>query len=159
MDKVTGLKLGAEDYIVKPFEAIELLARIEVVLRRYTTEEENLCFKDIVIEDLNFKQAKAETEKAKSDKGKDYNKMIHLFDYSRYKSTFEGCCYLRNVNLIKVNPAYTSKIAGQKYCGQRKMVIHQGASFVIARKGQGFVDKYIKPKKKKSAYLDNKKSN
>ena len=107
--------------------------------------------KDIVIEDLNFKQTKAETEEAKSDKGKDYNKMIHLFDYSRYKSTFEGCCYLRNVNLIKVNPVYTSKIAGQKYCDQRKMVIHQGASFVIARKGQGFVDKYIKPKKKKTA--------
>jgi transposase, IS605 orfB family len=107
--------------------------------------------KDIVIEDLNFKKTKAETEVAKSDKGKDYNKMIHLFDYSRYKSTFEGCCYLRNVNLIKVNPAYTSKIAGQKYCNQRKLVIHQGASFVIARKGQGFVDKYIKPKKKEAA--------
>ena len=103
--------------------------------------------KDIVIEDLNFKQTKAETEESKSDRGKAYNKMIHLFDYSRYKSTFEGCCYLRNVNLIKVNPAYTSKIAGQKYCGQRKLVVHQGASFVIARKGRGFVDKYIKPKK------------
>lgn len=107
--------------------------------------------KDIVIEDLNFKQTKAETEEAKSDKGKDYNKMIHLFDYSRYKSAFENCCYLRNVNLIKVNPAYTSKIAGQKYCNQRKLVIHQGASFVIARKGQGFVDKYINPKKKRLA--------
>lgn len=33
-DKVKGLKLGAEDYMVKPFEAVELLARIEVVLRR-----------------------------------------------------------------------------------------------------------------------------
>lgn len=33
-DKVRGLKLGAEDYIVKPFEAPELLARVEVVLRR-----------------------------------------------------------------------------------------------------------------------------
>ena len=31
-DKVKGLRLGAEDYIVKPFEAVELLARIEVVL-------------------------------------------------------------------------------------------------------------------------------
>lgn len=33
-DKVRGLCLGAEDYIVKPFEPLELLARIEVVLRR-----------------------------------------------------------------------------------------------------------------------------
>lgn len=33
-DKVKGLKLGADDYIVKPFETIELLARIEAVLRR-----------------------------------------------------------------------------------------------------------------------------
>ena len=103
--------------------------------------------KDIVIENLDFKKTKAETEKAKSDRGKMYNKMINLFDYSRYKSTFENCCYLRKVNLIKVNPAYTSKIASQKYCNQRKLVIHQGASFVIARKGQGYVDKYIKKRK------------
>ena len=34
MDKVKGLKLGADDYIVKPFEAVELLARVESVLRR-----------------------------------------------------------------------------------------------------------------------------
>ncbi|MCI9445585.1 MAG: response regulator transcription factor [Oscillospiraceae bacterium] len=34
-DRVKGLRLGAEDYIVKPFEVIELLARVDVVLRRY----------------------------------------------------------------------------------------------------------------------------
>ena len=34
-NRVKGLRLGAEDYIVKPFETIELLARIDVVLRRY----------------------------------------------------------------------------------------------------------------------------
>lgn len=33
-DKVRGLRLGAEDYVSKPFEPLELLARIEVVLRR-----------------------------------------------------------------------------------------------------------------------------
>jgi DNA-binding response OmpR family regulator len=33
-DRVKGLKLGADDYIVKPFEAIELLARVEAILRR-----------------------------------------------------------------------------------------------------------------------------
>ena len=34
-DRVKGLRLGAEDYIVKPFEVVELLARVDVVLRRY----------------------------------------------------------------------------------------------------------------------------
>ncbi len=34
-DRVRGLKMGAEDYIVKPFEVLELQARVEVVLRRY----------------------------------------------------------------------------------------------------------------------------
>ena len=103
--------------------------------------------KDIVIEDLDFRKTKSETETAKSDKGKNYNKMIHAFDYSRYKKSFETCCFRRDVNLIKVNPAYTSKIAAQKYCKHKKLNIHQGASYVIARRGQGYVDKYIEPKK------------
>ena len=34
-DRVRGLRAGAEDYIVKPFEIVELLARVDVVLRRY----------------------------------------------------------------------------------------------------------------------------
>lgn len=38
-DKVKGLSQGAEDYIVKPFDINELLARIQVVLRRYNKEE------------------------------------------------------------------------------------------------------------------------
>lgn len=33
-NKVTGLKMGAEDYLAKPFEIVELLARVEAVLRR-----------------------------------------------------------------------------------------------------------------------------
>lgn len=48
-DKVKGLKMGADDYIVKPFEAMELLARIEAVLRRYGDTSEVTQFEDLEI--------------------------------------------------------------------------------------------------------------
>ena len=48
-DKVKGLKMGADDYIVKPFEAMELLARIEAVLRRYGNKSEVTQFEDLEI--------------------------------------------------------------------------------------------------------------
>lgn len=40
IDKVLGLKIGADDYMTKPFEAIELLARIEALIRRNVRREE-----------------------------------------------------------------------------------------------------------------------
>ena len=49
-DKVRGLRLGAEDYIVKPFEAVELLARIEVVLRRSHKGRELLQYEEITVD-------------------------------------------------------------------------------------------------------------
>ena len=39
-DRVKGLSMGAEDYIIKPFEVVELLARVNVVLRRYNKASE-----------------------------------------------------------------------------------------------------------------------
>ena len=48
-DRVKGLKSGAEAYIVKPFEPLELLARIEIVLRRFNREQKNLSFRDITV--------------------------------------------------------------------------------------------------------------
>lgn len=49
-DKVKGLKLGADDYITKPFDIAELLARVEVVLRRYHKNSTKLQIDDICID-------------------------------------------------------------------------------------------------------------
>jgi len=59
IDKVLGLKLGADDYLTKPFEVIELLARIEALLRRspntnQNSPAENFRFGNIAVD---FKQA------------------------------------------------------------------------------------------------------
>ena len=52
-DRVKGLTSGAEDYIVKPFEIIELLARINIVLRRYNKTDSIIKFMDITIDSEN----------------------------------------------------------------------------------------------------------
>lgn len=48
--KVKGLRMGAEDYIAKPFEIAELLARVETVLRRYKKTEQHQKLYDIEID-------------------------------------------------------------------------------------------------------------
>jgi DNA-binding response OmpR family regulator len=49
-DRIKGLTSGAEDYIVKPFEVVELLARVRIVLRRYDKAEKSLHFLDISVD-------------------------------------------------------------------------------------------------------------
>lgn len=51
-DKVTGLEMGADDYIVKPFEMKEVLARIHAVLRRTSGAEEEPGSKRLVFDKL-----------------------------------------------------------------------------------------------------------
>lgn len=49
MSKVQGLKAGAEDYMVKPFEVLELLVRMEKVLERTGKRREVLEFRDMTV--------------------------------------------------------------------------------------------------------------
>ena len=95
--------------------------------------------KDLVIENLNFKKTKGKTV----IKGgfKLYNEMLSSLAYSKFMKIIESKCAKKRIFLSKVNPAWTSYIAKEKYCEIKKLNVHSGASYVIARRGQGLKDK------------------
>ena len=85
--------------------------------------------KVIVIEDLKSLNNK----KIVSD-NKRYNSMINLLKFGKFKQKLI-CKTGSNIKLV--NPAYTSRIALNKYCYTMKLNIHSGASYVIARRYYG----------------------
>ena len=96
--------------------------------------------KDVCFEDLNFKGKKSKTTKGKTDKGKKYNNMLHTLAYSLYDKLMTNMSFRNKIGIIKVNPAWTSWIAKNKFCERMKLNIHIGAAFVIARRGLGIKD-------------------
>lgn len=95
--------------------------------------------KDICIENLDFKKKKAKTE---SRHGRKYNEMLHSLAYRQFSNFIEGIAFRNLVYVRKVNPAWTSRLAKELYCPRMKLNVHVGASFVIARRGQGFKDTF-----------------
>ena len=94
---------------------------------------------DVCIEDLDFKTKKSKTESKQSKK---YNEMLHSLAYHEFSDIVESVTYRNRVNLVKVNPAWTSWLARLKYCPTMKLNFHVGASYVIARRGQGYKDTF-----------------
>lgn len=80
IDKVVGLKLGADDYLTKPFEVIELLARIEALLRRSTNTIvntlETFSFGDV---EIDFKRAEVKKNNQLLDLSAMEFKLLHYF--------------------------------------------------------------------------------
>ena len=94
--------------------------------------------KDLVIEKLDFAKKKDDLI---SKKGKKYNEMLSTLAYSKFDTIITSKCAKNRIFLNKVNPAWTSWIAKQKYCPKMKLNIHSGASYVIARRGMFLKDK------------------
>ena len=94
--------------------------------------------KDLVMEKLDFTKKK---DNLISKRGKKYNEMLSTLAYSKFDSIITSKCAKNRIFLHKVNPAWTSWIAKQKYCPKMKLNIHSGASYVIARRGILLKDK------------------
>jgi two-component system alkaline phosphatase synthesis response regulator PhoP len=97
MDKVLGLKLGADDYLAKPFEMMELLARIEALLRRAAggtaALPETYRFADILID---FRRAEAMRD------GRTIEMSAREFQLLRHFVEHRGAAITRDVLLNEV---------------------------------------------------------
>ena len=107
---------------------------IEKILSDYCLEKG----KDLVIENLKFDKKKANMVRGHF---KIYNEMLSSLAYAKFSNIIESKCAKKRIFLKKVNPAWTSYIAKKKYCAIKKLNIHSGASYVIARRGQELKDK------------------
>lgn len=105
LDRVKGLRLGADDYIVKPFETIELLARIEVVLRRYNKGNRIIKFKHIDV-DTNKRIVNSNNKEIYLT-AKEYDLLI---------------LFLKNKNMALSREQILDRVWGFNYIGETRTV-------------------------------------
>jgi IS605 OrfB family transposase len=118
----------------------ELVKQVTLIAKTYGV--------GIAIENLKFKNDK--------DVNSKFARIKNNFIYSKLLTMLESACYREGIELLKVHPAYTSKIGLYKYCHQFGMVVHNGAAMVIARRSYKFkesvpqilIDKYVDEKHK-----------
>lgn len=104
-DKVIGLKLGADDYMVKPFEAIELLARIETVLRRSGKEETMMEYRNVQVT-LDKREVTLDGEPVELTP-KEYDLLVVL---------------LKNKNIALSREQLLNRVWGDVYYGETRTV-------------------------------------
>ena len=89
--------------------------------------------KPIVIEKLDFRQKKAALE----GESRRYSRMLSSFSYGKIKAYFLSRSYRQGVEVIQVNPAYSSVIGRVKFMERYGLTVHQAAALVLARRMLG----------------------
>lgn len=108
--KVRGLKLGAEDYLVKPFEVLELLVRMEKVLDRTGRARKELRIKDVSVDLVRHEVQKQ--GKTISLKPMEYDLLV---------------LFLQNRNVALSREEILRRVWGEDYLGESRTVdVHVG---------------------------------
>jgi IS605 OrfB family transposase len=97
--------------------------------------------KPVVIEKLDFDKRKAELEKEPAARAR----MLSSLAYSQVQQMLRAACFRAGVEVIGVNPAYTSTIGAVNFAQRYGISVHQGAALAIARRGLGFSESPTAP--------------
>lgn len=108
LDKVTGLNLGADDYITKPFGVLELIARVNAAFRRNAKNKS--ANETLVYKELTVKPASREVYRGE--------KKIDL-TYKEYELLL---CLMQNKACVLTREQLLDKVWGYDYCGETRTV-------------------------------------
>ena len=99
--------------------------------------------KPIIVEKLDFEYKKNTLSNNQSNNAytKKRNRQLNMFVYSKFKQALLARAKKEGIEVIQINPAYTSIIGLAKYQKIKGLSTHQAASYVIARKGLKFNEK------------------
>lgn len=104
-------------------------------------EQARQAGKPVVIEKLNFQKKKAELETINRSQAR----MLSSFSCNKVASHIKAAAFRAGVEVIEVNPAYTSVIGAVNHAQRKGISVHQGAAMAIARRGLGLCEKAAVP--------------
>lgn len=96
--------------------------------------------KPLVIEKLDFSKKKAVLE----NEDPEHARMISSLSYNKIVQGIKSRAYRSGIEVLEVNPAYTSTIGAVNYAARYGISTHQAAAFAIARRGLSFSEKPVK---------------